>query len=134
MNFPEYAYDIINYASDITAGLFLLILILSIAFQIEKNQRSGHLLAASFMVLGGILFRMLARTLELIPDGFEQDPAFITPGTDRSLWILSFLFMTIGITEAITNTIYMYEGGDKKGLIRSSLIRGLRTCRGFSYR
>lgn len=66
---------IIFIASDTTAGLFLIILILSIAVQSEKRQELAHLLSASILILAGIF---------LLSD---SDPACLPDAELLQAWI-----------------------------------------------
>lgn len=104
---------IIFIASDTTAGLFLIILILSIAVQSEKRQELAHLLSASILILAGIFLRLLAcssesqAVQEAKPFGLENTPLIL---------ISAFMLITIGVTEAANSAIYVNEGIRIRGL------------------
>ena len=119
MNYPEYAGETLFIASDLTAGIFLIILIISIAFRSVRRQSINHLLASAIMELAGIFLRIFAGTVEKIPADFawEEASAFLTPVSAPVIWVLSFLLICIGIVESATYVIYI-NGGKEKSSVR----------------
>jgi len=136
MNYPEYAGETIFIASDLTAGIFLIILIISIAFRSERRSGISHLLASAIMELAGIFLRLFAGTVEKIPADFswEHETTFLTPVEAPVIWILSFLFIIIGIAESATYVIYINGGRKKSNLrIRAVVTGGIFTAGAISY-
>lgn len=109
MNYPIITDDIIYIVSDMTAGVSLIVLIGAVAVQSEKRHGPGHLLAAALFEMAGIFLRLFAEAIEQLPADFawRQAPHFLASEAAPLIWILSFLLVTIGITEAATFVIYV---------------------------
>ena len=122
MNYPLLSDDIIYNATDVTAGVFLVLLICSITVQSERRPESGHLLASAILELAGIFARIVAGAVEIVPDDFVwQSSAHILPPVPVvMIWILSFLFIVIGIEEAATYVIYV-NGGRSRSSVKTRL-------------
>ena len=127
MNYLLPTEEIIYTVSDLTAGTFLVILIISITLQVEKRRNPVHLLAAVIMELTGILLRLLASTVEKLPAGFmwNKETHILTPIVPQVIWILSFVFIAIGITESATYVIYISGGKDKSSFGVRSVATGI---------
>ena len=121
MSYPVPFDDIIYIASDMTAVVFLIMLIFFISRQTEKRFEPGHLLASAILILAGINTRLLAGTIEILPDDFAwKTAAYIPPVASDAIWILSFLLITIGIMESATYVIYV-NGGKKRSSLKTRL-------------
>ena len=109
--------DIIYFVSDITAVVFLIMLIISISVQTEKRSEPGRLLAAAILMLAGLNARLLAGTIEILPEDFVWRPAAHIPTVPADLlWIMSFLLTTFGIMESATYVIYANGGRSRSSL------------------
>ena len=115
MNYQLLTDEFSHIASDVTAGAFLLVLIISIAFTTEKRREAAHLLASSMLILASILLRLLAFTINELPDDFMWDQAenLLPMASSNVVLLLSFLLCTLGVTEAAIYTIYT-NGGRKR--------------------
>ena len=117
MNNPFPFNDAIYMASDITAAVFLIMLTVSISLQTEKRNEPAHLLASAILMLAGINTRLLAGTIEILPDNFVWQPsAYIPPVVADVIWILSFLLIIIGIMESAAFVIYVNGGKNRSSL------------------
>ena len=114
MNYPVFNGETLFIASDFTAGIFLIVLIISIAFKSERRPGLSHLLASAILELAGMFLQLLADTIEMLPSDFawKRSSPFLMPVAAPWIWILSFLFIIIGITESATYVIYI--NGDRK--------------------
>ncbi len=110
--------NIINIICDITACVFLVISIIYIAPQTSKRGRPTHLLAAAILILAGTLIRVYAALAEMLPDSYDQSAGVIviSPALVTAVRSVSFIFVTIGITESVTHVIYMNEDHSRDGV------------------
>ena len=104
------AEDILFITSDVTACAFLVVLITSITFQNARTELS-HLLSAAILNLAGILVRISARGMSMLPEAFEWSSGAYVNSTAMAitLLIISYALITIGITESVTYLIYINE-------------------------
>lgn len=77
MNFIQSYEEIIYNVIDITAGIFLIILIASIILQPVRRSGLGHLFASAILILGGVYSRFFAGTIAALPDDFHGSPVCI---------------------------------------------------------
>ena len=111
------AEDILFITSDVTACAFLVVLITSITFQNARTELS-HLLSAAILNLAGILVRISARGMSMLPEAFEWRSGAYVNSTAMAitLLIISYALITIGITESVTYLIYINEDNKKRDL------------------
>lgn len=115
MNYQLFTDEFTHISIDVTAGTLLIILFISLAFTSEKRRETAHLLASSMLVLASILLRLLAFAIKELPaDHVLNQAENLFPLIPFNVvLLLSFLFCTLGITEAATYTIYI-NGGRKR--------------------
>lgn len=124
MNYPVPFDDIIYIVSDITAVVFLIMLTVLISRQSEKHSEPGHLLASAILMLAGINARLLAGSIESLPDDFVwKSSAHIPPVAAEAIWILSFLLIIAGIMESATYVIYI-NGGKSRSRLKARFATG----------
>ncbi|MBQ9993042.1 MAG: histidine kinase [Firmicutes bacterium] len=110
--------EIIYNISDITAGVFLIVLTLSIALQNAKHPGMSHLFSATTLMLAGVFLRIFARVIEQMPTdyAYEKGTVLLSPATAPAIWAVAFMFVAIAITESANHVIYINEGKDRRGL------------------
>lgn len=120
------AEDILFITSDVTACAFLVVLITSITFQNARTELS-HLLSAAILTLAGILVRISARGMSMLPEAFEWRSGANVNSTAMAitLLIISYALITIGITESVTYLIYINEDNIKRDLGARYVLCGL---------
>ena len=111
------AGDILFITSDVTASVFLVVLIASITVQNVRTELS-HLLSAAIFTLAGILVRITARTMSMLPETFEwRFGALVNSAViATALMIIAFTLLTIGTSESVTYLIYINEENSKRDL------------------
>ncbi len=110
--------DTIFIVSDITAGALLVVLIFSVTVQASKHKGLPHLLAAEILVLAGVLTRISAKMMNMMPADFEWRTGAnaTTAAMTVTVFIISYALITLGITESVTYVIYINEDNSKSGL------------------
>lgn len=119
MEYITVSSDLIYMVGDISAAAFMIILVISVAIQSERRWEPGHLLAASIFVLQGILMRLLASAIENTSGGIERETVRqILPNVSAStVWMMAYVLIAIGISEAAAHTIYVNEENSRKDLL-----------------
>lgn len=110
--------NIIYTVSDITAGMFLIVLIVAVAFYSEKHRGLSHLLASVLFIMATVFTRTSARMMEVIinsPD-WHSSVNFAAPALVTTLWIIAYIFTSLGISESVAHVIYINEGKSKSSL------------------
>ena len=116
MGIPVFSEDIIYRVSDVTAGVFLIVLIISITLQTTRRTALTHLYAAAVLILAGIFVRMSAATIAILSEGsvWRSGVRFLSPAVETTVWIMSFSLIMLGITESVTHVIYMNDAGSRR--------------------
>ena len=114
---PIVAGNILFITSDVTASVFLVVLIISITFQNARTALS-HLLSAAIFSLAGILIRISARAMNMLPETFEWrfGVQVNSAAIATALMIIAYALITLGITESVTYLIYINEDNSKRDL------------------
>ena len=114
---PIVAGNILFITSDVTASVFLVVLIISITFQNARTALS-HLLSAAIFSLAGILIRISARAMNMLPETFEWrfGAQVNSAAIATALMIIAYALITLGITESVTYLIYINEDNSKRDL------------------
>ncbi len=110
--------NLIYTVSDITAGLFLIVLIVAVAFYSEKHRGLSHLLASVLFIMATVFTRTSARMMEVIINspGWHAGINLAAPALVTTLWIIAYIFTSLGITESVAHVIYINEGKSKSSL------------------
>lgn len=119
MNSLVFSNDIIFIASDITAGLCLMVLIISASLQTSKRMGLPYLLAAAYFVMAGIFVRIFAWTAPNLP-----------PAASAVVWIISFALLLIAVTAAVAYAICTNGDGRKRDAISMTAITSVITAAG----
>lgn len=110
--------EIIYNISDITAGVFLIVLTLSISLQNAKHPGMSHLFSATTLMLAGVFLRIFARIIKQLPTdyAYEQGTVLLSPATAPAIWAVAFMLVATAITESANHVIYINERKDRRGL------------------
>lgn len=113
MNYLIANQDIIYIVSDITAGVFLTVLVTSnVTNQASKRPGFTHLFAAATLILAGVFARLFALMVEMLPEEIVWHAAIDLPlpRSANVIWIMAFILIVVGICESVVHVIYVNEG------------------------
>lgn len=116
MNYLISSENFIYIVSDITAGIFLTVLVIStIAHQILSRPGLTHLFASIMLILAGIFERFFALVMGIPHGGIEWRPmhSMPLPHSADVAGIMAFILISIGICEAVVHAVYVNEGADR---------------------
>lgn len=133
MNYLIFSEGIIYIISDITAGIFLTVLVVStITHQIARRPGFTHLFAATMLILAGIFARLFAVMMGLLPEGTEWKAVTYIP-LNRSadvIWIMAFILILTGIGESVIHAVYVNESEDRTVFRPVLMISGITGAAG----
>ena len=115
--------NVIFIVSDITASVFLVVMIAFLTLQSVKLKGHAHLVAACLLLLNGIFIRIFAEELEYFVEDIGQNigSTGLSHITQISVWCVSFVISSLGISESMSYVLYV-NGDDIKGTRKSRII------------
>ena len=118
MNFFYISDNIIYNVSDITAGVFLAGLIIRTILRRPDLPRLSHMLASAELILAGLFIRVSARVIGVLPGNIELGMGMpdLSDTSKVMIWIVSFVFLVLGVFEAANHVIYVNNSSVAEGL------------------
>ena len=118
MNFFYISDNIIYNVSDITAGVFIAGLIIRTIIRRPDLVQLSHMLASAELILAGLFIRVSARIIGILPGNIELGMGIpsLSDASKTMIWIVSFIFLVLGVFEAANHVIYVNNISIKEGL------------------
>ena len=117
---PLFLTDAIIFnISDVTAEVFLASLLILVVRNTEKYKGLPHLYAAIVFIMAGTSARILANSfMGALPGDYalKTGEYFLQSMPREMMWIMSFIYIMLGVAESVTHIVYMNEGGSRIGL------------------